>query len=89
MRHELRDGVFRLCTGLGLLGALWYGAKHPPEAKGHCSPHGRVSAAVGSCISNTLGADATHWGIILVVGTVIGCLVGVLLAQLIPVPQRG
>ena len=68
----MRDLVFRLFVALGLAGAIYYGATHPPDAKGRCTPDRHVSAAANSCFAGPLGADLTHWGVILAVGAAVG-----------------
>lgn len=83
---ELRDLAFRASTCLGLLGALWWGLKHPQHPGRCAAPHGSLHT-LQRCISTTLSDVLLHWGALLAVGVVIGTTVGVALALMIPKPR--
>ena len=83
---EMRDLVFRLAVAAGLGGALIWGLHHPPQPK-HCPTHAHATKQLSHCVAQSLGEVTTHWGFIIAGGAVAGCLVGVLLARLIPMPR--
>ena len=83
----LRDSTMRLGAGLGVMGGVWWGLKHPEHVKS-CSTHGPANTVIARCTSHTLAAVAVHWALILGVGLGIGALVGVAIASLIPRPKR-
>jgi len=84
---EFRDLVFRLSLVAGLGGALIWGLHHPPQPK-HCPTHAHATKVLSHCVGQSLGHVIASWSIIIVGGAVAGCLVGVLLARLIPMPRR-
>lgn len=88
-RADLRDGIFRLFVGLGLLCALVYASQHVPKPVTCKTPHVVRHVASGArCVAKGLGEVAGQWAIILLVGALVGAIAGVLLAQLIPRESR-
>lgn len=84
---ELRDLIFRLSLVSGLGGALIWGLHHPPQPK-HCPTHTHATKALSHCVAQTLSDIMLRWGFIIAGGAVAGCLIGVLVARLIPMPER-
>jgi len=65
---------------------MW-GLHHPPEPT-HCPTHAHGGTkALSHCVTQSLSDLVVRWGIIIAGGMVAGCLVGVLLARLIPAPR--
>jgi hypothetical protein len=86
LASELRDLVFRLSAIAGTGGALLYGLHHPPTP-GRCPLHDHAQSALAHCISRSLGDAVVAWGELIAIGMIAGCIVGVLLALLIPGPR--
>lgn len=78
----LRSTIFEACLSAGLLASLWWGIKNP-EHVARCA-NGPRSHAIHHCISDTIGTIAWHWAFVLGTGAIIGALVGVGLASLVP-----
>jgi hypothetical protein len=89
--HELRDLVFRVCSGggafLGLMWALERTSTHhsPPQA---CRPpttiHGHVAMrALGQCLGSSVTSEVLAWLSPVLVGGGVGALVGLVLASMI------
>lgn len=89
---EMRDVVFRGCSALGVLLGMWWMVS-TPIAMTTCAdpPAQRADPAViiTDCASQTIVDGATHYGLGIAGGALLGALVGVLLARMIPVPAPG
>jgi hypothetical protein len=97
---ELRDAVFRLCSGGGLLLGLLWGVNHYNRKPAHVSAcdtsrlahhHGHVAGVFGHCISNGLVSGMLPVLIPSGIGLGVGVLADVVLASLIRLgrkPQR-
>jgi hypothetical protein len=83
----LRESAMQLCAGVGVLGGVWWGLKHPEHVRS-CSTHGPTNTVLARCTSHTLTAVTVHWALILGVAFGIGALIGVVVASLIPRPKR-
>jgi hypothetical protein len=87
LARDLRDMVIKAGISFGLLGALWWGIKHPEHAA-RCSKHGPANVALQHCTRQTITLIATHWGVIVAVGAGVGTAAGLALAMLVRVPGR-
>jgi hypothetical protein len=68
----LRDIVFRLCVGAGLLLALVYGVHHAPKPSSCPPQHGiHHGATVGQCINKGLGQVLGQWALIIAGGAIV------------------
>jgi hypothetical protein len=79
--RELRDIALRVCLAAGLLGAVWWGIKHP-EHVNRCSTHGPANEAFEHCTSSTIAAVALHWAAIIGGGLAVGVALALALALL-------
>jgi hypothetical protein len=84
---EVRERVLEISVAVGLIGALWWGFKHP-EHVGRCSANGPASTALARCSSHTITAVAIHWVLVAGVGFAAGAIVGVAIVSLIPRPKH-
>jgi hypothetical protein len=87
LARDIRDLLINAGISFGLLGALWWGIKHPEQTP-RCAKHGSANLALQHCTSQTFTAIATHWGAIIAVGAGAGTAAGVALAMLVRVPRR-
>jgi hypothetical protein len=79
--REFREHVLGATLSLGLLGAVWWGFKHP-EHVSSCATSGPSSRALTRCTSHTLTAVAIHWALIATVGFAVGVVVAVAIISL-------
>jgi hypothetical protein len=77
--QELRDIALRGCLAGGLLGAVWWGFKHP-EHVNRCSTRGPATVAFEHCTSSTLTTVALYWVAIIGAGLAVGVALAVALA---------
>jgi ABC-type nitrate/sulfonate/bicarbonate transport system permease component len=87
VRGAIRSTVIRGSVAFGELGAIWWGVKHP-EHVSRCSTHRPGPLAIQHCMSNAIGAVATHWAAVLGVGFCLGATIGIVLALLVGLPRR-
>jgi hypothetical protein len=94
---ELRDVVFRLCSGGGLLLGLLWGTRHDSGKPKHVAAcdtsrlahhHTHVAGVFGHCISNGLVSGMLPILIPCGIGLGVGVLVGVLAASLIRLGRK-
>lgn len=89
--RELRDLVFRVCSGGGAFMGLMWALKHTntrPRASAACQPHvtthGHVAThAFAQCLGSGLVSGILAWITPVLVGAGVGALVGLLLASMI------
>ena len=89
--HELRDLVFRVCSGggafLGLMWALKHNSTHPssPQAcRPHITTHAHVAThAFAQCLGSSLASEVLAWLTPVLVSGGVGALIGLLLASMI------
>lgn len=95
--RELRDVVFRLCSGGGLLLGLLWGVRHDSGKLAHVSAcdtsrlahhDSHVAGMFGHCISNGLVSGMLPILVPSGMGLAVGVLVGVLVASLIRLGRK-
>jgi hypothetical protein len=87
--RELRDLVFRVCSGGGAFIGLMWALKHTntnSRASTACKPHGAIHGHVAThafaqCVGSSLASGILAWIIPVLVGAGVGAVVGLLLAS--------
>ena len=79
--HQRQDLGVVFGVAAGLLGAVWWGIKHP-EHVNRCSTHGPANEAFEHCTSSTIAAVALHWAAIIGGGLAVGVALALALALL-------
>jgi hypothetical protein len=86
---EVRETLIRGGTAVGALAATWYALKHPYTPKPCTSATGpHADRLLTHCIGQTTSAVLWHWVTILAAGALLGFVVGLSLALLIPTAGR-
>lgn len=94
--RELRDLVFRVCSGGGAFIGLMWALKHTnadPRPSQVCKPHigvhGRVAThAFGQCLGSGMASEILAWIVPVLVGAGVGAGIGFLLASMIGLGRR-
>jgi len=94
---ELRDLVFRVCSGGGAFAGLMWALKHTTATPRHlavCKPqigaHERLAThAFGQCLGSSLTSDILAWILPVLVGAGLGAGVGFLLASMVSLGRAG
>ncbi len=93
---ELRDLVFRVCSGGGAFLGLTWSLKHTNThsslshaCRPHGIPHGHVAThAFTQCLGSSLSSEILAWLGPVLVGAVVGAVIGFLLASMIRLGRR-
>ena len=86
----MRDVIFRGCSALGVLFGMWWMVSTPvgttacAESQASRTDPGVI---ITGCARQTIIDSAAHYGLGIAGGLLIGALLGVLLARLVPVPS--
>ena len=85
--RDIREAVFNMCSGLGVLAGIFWGLSHP--AKPNCPSRfgADPSRAVGDCARSALVESITPYLLGIGLGAVAGTVIGVFIARLIPMPD--
>lgn len=93
---ELRDVIFRVCSGGGAFLGLRYALKHAdtkPRTSQICKPHigahGHLAThAFGQCLGSSVASEVLAWMAPVLIGAGLGAGVGFLLASMVRVGRR-